>query len=71
MAREQGERINEGYLAALRDIKIKDTLVDNITLPLLVEASKLMSQQGNMIYQFCVKTHEDILVTGRATVISN
>lgn len=71
LARAKGERIHEGYLAALRDVKIKDITVDTIRLPLLVEASMLMSQQGNMIYQFCVQTTDGILATGRATVMSN
>lgn len=70
LASAKGERINEGYLAALRDVKIKDTAVDTIKLPLLVEASMLMSQQGNMIYQFSVKTEDETLATGRATVMS-
>lgn len=70
LASAKGERINEGYLAALRDIKIEDTLVDNIAGPLQVEASMMMSQQGNMIYQFSVKTEDKLLATGRATVVS-
>lgn len=71
LARAKGERINEGYLAALRDIKIEDAQIDTIKSPLLVEASKMMAQQGNMIYQFSVKVDDKVLVSGRATVISN
>jgi len=71
LAREKGKQINEGYLAALRDVKIKDGFVDSIATPLIIEANKLMSQQGNMIYQFSVRADDDVLVSGRATVISN
>ena len=71
LAREKGEQFTEGYLAALRDVKIKDGLVDTIATALIIEATKIMSQQGNMIYQFSVRSKDEILVSGRATVVSN
>ncbi len=71
IASSKGEQINEGYLAALRDVRVKDRLVDNISAALKVEAKKIMAQQGNMIYEFSVRANDDMLVSGRATVVSN
>lgn len=71
LASARGERIDAGYLAALRDVSISDMLVDGIASPLLVEATMLLSQQGNMIYQFSVTGDAHTLVSGRATVMSN
>lgn len=70
LARDQGGQISEGYLAALRDVDIKDMLIDRLDLPLMICASKVMAQGGNMVYQFSVKAGEEVLASGRATVIS-
>ena len=69
-AREQDLEMTEGYLAALRDIKINLCNIDEIKTELRVEANKILSQGGNMIYSFTVSTTETELVSGRATVVA-
>jgi len=68
--REQGVQMTEGYLAALRDIKIELCDIKNVETQLRIEATKILSQGGNMIYSFKVLTGENELVSGRATVVS-
>jgi predicted hotdog family 3-hydroxylacyl-ACP dehydratase len=70
LAREQGGQISEGYLAALREVDIKDMFIDSLEQPLIINADKVMAQGGNMVYQFSVKAGEQVLASGRATVIS-
>lgn len=70
LARKQQMKIGEGYLAGLRGITIKDQSLDGIKEPLVIEASKLMAQDGNMIYEFSIKSDSELLASGRATVIA-
>ena len=68
--REEGKQMTEGYLAALRDIKIELCNIDSIEEEIKIEAGKIMSQAGNMIYSFTVFAGENTLVSGRATVVA-
>lgn len=70
IADQKGEQVKEGYLAALRDIKLTDGLVDHISSTLTIEAEKIMAAEGNMIYQFHVRADDEILASGRATVVA-
>jgi predicted hotdog family 3-hydroxylacyl-ACP dehydratase len=68
--REQGLQMTEGYLASLRDIKLTLCELDKLKTELRIEAKKILSQGGNMIYAFTVSTAEIELASGRATVIA-
>lgn len=68
--REQGIEMNEGYLAALRNVKIELCNLKKITDDLRIEATKIMAQAGNMIYNFSVSSKNSKLVSGRATVVA-
>ena len=68
--REQGKQMTEGYLAALRDVKINLCDVDKIESELKIEASKILAQGGNMIYVFTVSSADSELTSGRATVVA-
>ena len=68
--REQGVKMTEGYLAALRDVKINLCDLDKLQTELRIEATKILSQGGNMIYSFAVSTTGTELVSGRATVVA-
>lgn len=68
--REQGLQMTEGYLAALRDIKINLCELDKLQANLRIEANQILSQGGNMIYNFTVSTADTELVSGRATVVA-
>lgn len=68
--REKGLQMTEGYLAALRDIKINLCELHKLQTELRIEANQILSQGGNMIYNFTVSTADTELVTGRATVVA-
>lgn len=68
--REQGLEMTEGYLAALRDVNINLCSIDKIQTELKIEANKILSQGGNMIYAFTVSSAESELASGRATVVA-
>ncbi|MCW8900877.1 MAG: hypothetical protein OQK75_01520 [Gammaproteobacteria bacterium] len=68
--REQGLKMTEGYLAALRDVKIELCDIDLLKTELCIKATKILSQEGNMIYTFNVFAAENELVSGRATVVA-
>lgn len=68
--REQGTQMTEGYLAALRDVNINLCELDEIHTELKIEANKILSQNGNMIYSFNVLAEEKKLISGRATVVA-
>ncbi|MDT8371967.1 MAG: hypothetical protein RQ783_08265 [Gammaproteobacteria bacterium] len=70
LAKSMGNKINEGYLAALRDVSFSSGDVSGIHAPLYIEATKLMASQGNMIYNFSVKADDMLLISGRATVVA-
>ena len=68
--REQGLQMTEGYLAALRDVNINLCELDKIQTELRIEANKILSQGGNMIYAFTVSSAETEIASGRATIIA-
>jgi len=68
--RENGKQMTEGYLAALRDVKLNLCELNLLKGELLIEANKILSQDGNMIYTFTVSSEKVPLASGRATVIS-
>ena len=68
--RKQGLKMTEGYLAALRDVKLHFCDLDKLQTELRIEANKILSQGGNMIYAFTVSSTEIELASGRATVIA-
>jgi predicted hotdog family 3-hydroxylacyl-ACP dehydratase len=70
LARESGETMQSGYLAALREVKLAEGDVSQFEMPLSIQATQQMASQGNMIYQFMVKAGEQELVSGRATVVA-
>ena len=69
LAREQGRKFGNGYLAALRDLQIVSRDVSQTSSNLQIEAEKLMAQGGSLIYKFWIKIHNICVVQGRATVV--
>lgn len=68
--REKGKQMTEGYLAALRDVHVNLCELDSLKSELHIEANKILSQDGNMIYTFTVSSEEVQLASGRATVVA-
>jgi len=73
LAREKGKTLENGYLAAVRNVELSHRRLDEIEEDLISSATQLMAQGGSMVYEF--KMHyckDDIKVniaSGRATVI--
>lgn len=70
LAREQGGRLGNGYLAALREVQISQLDISRIGDKLHIMAERLISQDGNLIYRFRVTADDACLMQGRATVVA-
>ena len=68
--KQKGLKMSEGYLAALRNVKIELCELNNLESELRIEANKIISQAGNMIYVFSVSSDSKLLISGRATVVA-
>lgn len=73
LAREQGESLAPGYLAAVRNVEFSYQYLDEIHHDLFVSATRLMAQGGSLIYEFNMY-YKDAdkqykIASGRATVV--
>ena len=68
--RKKGIQMTKGYLAALRDVKLHLCDLNTVKTELRIEAKKILSQDGNMIYTFSVSSAETELTSGKATVVA-
>lgn len=63
------QKPSQGFIASLRDIRFSVESLDNIGPILEIKANRLMGNEGHVIYEFSVSEQNNILATGRATVI--
>ena len=70
LAREQNEQIGPGYLAALRQVELNVDWLHDIEGPIEVEATRLMGQGGQFIYEIRLREAGRPLLRARATVMS-
>ncbi len=70
LARDSGQRLPFGYLAALRQVEFEVDWLHEIKGPLRVEATRLIGQGGQFIYQIMVLGRDRLLLTARATVMT-
>ena len=70
LARESGITLLPGYLASLRDVVLEQEFIDDINTPLNIHARKVASSAGSFMYDFTISTNERVLVSARATVIT-
>ena len=70
LARDKGESIKPGYLAALRDVDLYVPRLDDVEDTLVITAKKLMAGAGNLMYVFKVMAGDRLISSGRATVIT-
>jgi predicted hotdog family 3-hydroxylacyl-ACP dehydratase len=71
IAKESEEKMQEGYLAALKDVNFFNNLdINTISSSLIIEATRKFASQGNMIYEFLITSSGDRLISGRATVVA-
>jgi len=70
LAREAGNRVRPGYLAALRDVMLQKEFIDQIKTPLMIHAQTIMSSDDSFMYEFTITSNEQLLANARATVIA-
>ena len=67
---QSGEiRLQEGYLAALRDVSLADGWLSDVEGPLQVEAVQVYKDGGNMVYTLSVQADGRKLASARATAV--
>ena len=64
-----GGKPRAGYLASLRDVVCREERLDDLEGELIVDAQRLMGDEGRVIYQFTVRVGETEVLSGRATVV--
>lgn len=69
LSRAQGEQMQAGYLAALREVIYEPGNIHDITDELQVTATREYASSGSMIYFFSITAGKQTLLSGRATVI--
>jgi predicted hotdog family 3-hydroxylacyl-ACP dehydratase len=62
-------RPRAGFVASLRDIVCRCERIDQLGDDLLIRATRLMGDDGQVVYAFAVDCGADEILTGRATVI--
>ena len=70
LAKKDGVTMEEGYLAALRDIQLTQGWLSDVKCELEIGAERIYADGGNMIYTMMVHANNKILATGRATVVA-
>lgn len=70
MAEKNDFVMEEGYLAALRDVQIAQGWLSDIEAELEVAAERIYAEAGNMIYTMTVHSNNKQLLSGRATVVA-
>jgi predicted hotdog family 3-hydroxylacyl-ACP dehydratase len=58
-----------GYLAALRDVWLYVTRLDDLKSPLQIYACRLFGETANTVYQFRVFTGDVLLAEGRISIM--
>lgn len=69
LAGDIGNRPRLGYLASLRDVICRRSRLDDLEGDLVVEAERLMGEEGRVIYRFEVGVGDIEVLRGRAAVV--
>ena len=70
LAKKSGNNLVEGYLASLRDIQIANGWLSDIKNELEINAERIYAETSNMIYTMKIYSSDQLLVSGRATVVA-
>jgi predicted hotdog family 3-hydroxylacyl-ACP dehydratase len=68
-ARAAGTIAPPGYLAALRDGRLRVTRLDCIHLPLRVLATRVYGKGANTVYEFVISAATAVVADGRVTIV--
>ncbi|WP_455211396.1 hypothetical protein [Kaarinaea lacus] len=70
LANAKGEQLKPGYLAALKEVQLNVTYLQDLPEPLTIKAEQLMAGGGNLMYTLEVSTGGKVIATARATVVT-
>ena len=70
LAKKESVIMEEGYLAALRNVQLTQGWLSDIDDELEISAVRIYADEGNMIYTMIIQTHNKVLASGRATVVA-
>ncbi len=60
-----------GYLVSVRGVNMYVTRLDDIAIDLRINATCMMANESNMLYEFSVSANDQVLLEGRAAVVLN
>ncbi len=63
------DRPRAGFLTSVRDVEARVARLDTIEDVLLIEAERLSGNDNNILYRFALRCADQLLLTGRATVM--
>ncbi|MES9922302.1 MAG: hypothetical protein ABW161_18940 [Candidatus Thiodiazotropha sp.] len=69
IASQNGNLVRPGYLASLRDLKLRVSRLDTIESVITITAVRLMADTSNLIYSFQIKEGDRLVAEGKATVM--
>jgi predicted hotdog family 3-hydroxylacyl-ACP dehydratase len=58
-----------GYLASVRDVSCAIPFLHELSLPLRIEATRLIGEETRVLYEFKVSAGEQLCAQGRAAVV--
>jgi predicted hotdog family 3-hydroxylacyl-ACP dehydratase len=64
-----GEDVSPGVLAAVRDVKMYVTTLDDISGELTINAQKLWRDENGLLYEFRIHASSGEIISGRAAVV--
>jgi predicted hotdog family 3-hydroxylacyl-ACP dehydratase len=68
-ARSVGAKAAPGYLAALRDGRLRIARLDHIHLSLRVRATRLFGDRANTVYEFVISAANVLAAEGRVIIV--
>jgi predicted hotdog family 3-hydroxylacyl-ACP dehydratase len=68
-ARAAGTSAAPGYLAAIRDATVHASRLDDIALPLTIEARQLFGDAANNVYECRISAGDSLLADARITIV--
>ena len=69
LMRQQGEAISVGYLASVKNVVLHVDWLHDIEAPLLIQATRLLAQGGQFMYEFSMLAEDRKLIEARAIVM--
>ena len=67
--RDQQRASKAGYLTSVRDVQWQIERLDDVLDDLTVQAERIAGSDVSLLYRFSVSAKEEILLTGRASVL--